>query len=227
MNWLCRLKPTRYLVLCGLVVGLSMAGGCAQDDSAVEGPSVDIGTAVSDVATTLAPDAAADVIDRGTDGQRIQVVSTQPEQGARVTLDHELVDGDQVVLKVRIRSFDNLYGIAAHLSYDPKTLELVAIQGHDVLNNFSHSSRTIAKDSPAGRILLGAARFRNSSQPWSTLQGATVDNQLWATLRFAVQADGEHVVSFDPARSFAKDSKYQDVATQWGEFRLIRQAGGP
>ena len=135
-----------------------MAGGCAQDYFAVEGPSVDIGTAVSDVATTLAPDAAADVIDRGTDGQRIQVVSTQPEQGARVTLDHELVDGDQVVLKVRIRSFDNLYGIAAHLRYDPKTLELVAIQGHDVLNNFSHSSRTIAKKSPSGRILLDVGR---------------------------------------------------------------------
>jgi hypothetical protein len=217
----------RGLSVCAMVAGLSTVVGCAQDDVAAEGPKVDIAGEATDAATTRTGNASGDVVTSGTIGQPTRVISTQPTKGARVTLDHELADDDQIVVKVTIRSFDNLYGIAAHLRYDAKALELVAIKGHDVLNNFSHSSRTVAKESPSGRLLLGAARFLNNSKPWSTLQGASVDSELWATLRFAVHVEGEHVVSFDPARSFAKDSKYVDVATKWGELRITRQVEAP
>ena len=214
----------RRLVVVVLVTGMSIAVGCAQDDVVVEGPVVKSDTGGPDIATTATNKDEVDVVGTGVVGQTSRVISSQPDTGARVTLDHTLIENDQIEVKVTIRSFDNLYGIAAHLGYDPKALKLVSIQGHDVLNNFSHSSRTIAKESQAGRILLGAARFLTNAQPWSKLEGAAVDSALWVTLRFAVQADGEHVISFDPARSFAKDSTYKDVATTWGQLRITRQA---
>ena len=206
------------------LTALSLLGpGCTRLTEVDEGPAASLADQGDD-ASGLESDggAGADVAP----APRTTVDSNQPSSGARVTLDHEVVD-KQVVVKVTLHSFTDLVGLAGHLRYDPKGLHLAKVAGHPVLKSTGFDSRTVVRESPAGRILLGGARFRINTTPWAAPEGAWVGHQLWATLTFDVLAAGSHRIHFDPLHALAKDSDYDDIGPAWGELTVSHQEVKP
>ncbi len=178
-----------------------------------------------DAAQTLAPVADAGVVadDAGQTAElgapATTIASTQPEMGPRVVLVAEVKD-DSVVVRVTLASFKELVGIASHLRYDPKGLRLTKVEEHKVLQSPGFSSRTVVRESPAGRVLMGAARYRIDTRPWDPPEGTTVGHQLWATLYFDVLSAGSHRLHFDPAGTLVKDASYVDIKASWGELTI-------
>ena len=209
-------------LLCVLVVA---ASACTRltSDTAVAGPGIPV-TAAADVGIVGEQDAGA-----GADvslGPSTTVESTQPTSGPRVTLAHKFV-GEQVVVQVTLNSFADLVGLAGHLRYDPKGLRLATVNEHPVLASKGFDSRTVVRESPAGRVLLGAARFRIDTRPWDPPEGAAIGQQLLATLTFDVLAAGSHRIYFDPDHALAKSAAYEDIDPAWGELTVHRQEVSP
>lgn len=114
----------------------------------------------------------------------------------------------------------DLLGIAAHLRYDPAKLQLTKLEllplaelGDD--NPGVWSSRGVAKDAPAGRILLGSARFRNQIAPFVYPAGAAVQREKWVALEFAVLAAGESKLWFDPPSKLARQGDGKALQLEW------------
>lgn len=114
----------------------------------------------------------------------------------------------------------DLLGIAAHLRYEPAKLQLTKLEllplaelGED--NPGVWSSRGIAKDAPAGRIMLGSARFRNQIAPYVYPMGAAVQRDKWVALEFAVLGAGETKLWFDTPSKLARQGDGKAVKLEW------------
>lgn len=144
--------------------------------------------------------------------------------GPRVELEPTKTGDDTFEVRVLVRSFPNLYGIAGHLRYDPKTLSLTKLTTLKMLDGGDYDGRSIGADQPKGRLLLGAARFRTKGSAYGALQGADVTKQVWATLSFKILADGTHKLAFDAATLMVKNASYEDVDTDFGGLEVTYAA---
>ena len=141
--------------------------------------------------------------------------------GPRVELEPTKTGDDTFELRLLLRDFPNLFGIAGHLRYDPAALEVTEIEKHTVLEGTGYASRTIAADKPKGRLLLGSTRFRTGGSFYSQLQGADVNKQRWVTLQVKVLQEGAHTIAFDPHSLMAKRSTYENVKTNFGQLTVV------
>ena len=117
---------------------------------------------------------------------------------------------------VWIGRFDDVIGVAGHLRFDPAALELVKVEAADVPNgitpNKDWEAVGVAKQSPAGRVLLGGARFRKEPSAYAAFDGAEVLREAWAVLEFVPKKVGTTTLAFDPPSIVARDSEGKDVA---------------
>lgn len=209
-------RRRRGAALGALCVALALlASACSGDETDTGASSLAAGSA--------GEDAQGDV----TEGQDTQseapgttVEADNVKVGTRVNLEGVVLPDGLVEVKVWLRSFADLYGVAAHLRFDPKGLKLKYVQGEEILAGMGFAGRTVLAESPSGRLLMGGARFRIETVPWDGPEGTSVGQQLWATLRFEVLTGGAHVVAFDADHSFAKDSKFKDVPASWGSLKI-------
>lgn len=211
--------PLRRVVVLVCVLVFAAAWGCSRltSDETVAGPGVPQGN--TDTAPTIEADAGD--VDVGP-GPGTTVASEQPTSGARVTLTHRLV-GEQVVVDVVLNSFADLVGLSGHLRYDPKGLQLEKVVEHSALKSKGFDSRTVARESPAGRVLLGVARFRIDTRPWDPPEGVAVGQQVLVTMTFNILAEGSHRIHFDSEHALAKNASYEDINPAWGELTVHRQ----
>ncbi len=196
---------------------VALLGGCGAEDGAA--------TAAADVAAgaDAQPDgdvsASLDAADSTTPA--IVLTSVGATSGPRVELDAALQADETVTVRVLVRDFDDLYAIASHLTWDPKALTLLEHKGHLMMLDSGYNARTLIKPSETGRLLLGAARFREGGSPWAAISGAKVGAEQWATLRFKLIAETAKL-SFEPTHSLAKSASYEAVATGWQHLTLQR-----
>ena len=121
---------------------------------------------------------------------------------------------------VWVGSIKDLLGIAAHLRYDPKALQLTKLELQSIAEMGDAGpgvwqSRGIAKDGPPGRILLGSARFRTAIAPFLFPEGAAVEREKWVALEFAVLTTGETKLRFDPPSQLARSGEGTALQLQW------------
>ncbi len=123
-------------------------------------------------------------------------------------------------VSVWVGSIKDLLGMAAHLRYDPKALQLTKLELQSIAEVGDDApgvwqSRGIAKDAPLGRILLGSARFRSTIAPFLFPQGAQVDREKWVVLEFAVLEHGQTKLWFDPPSQLARSGEGTALSLQW------------
>ena len=153
--------------------------------------------------------------------------------GPRVELTGEWDSASQRIrLRLHVASFKNLLGLAGHLTFDPTALRLTSLQGLPVpigsgSGTSEFTARTLAKEAPAGRILLGGARFRKKASPWKTPEGTAVGREPWATAEFEVLKHGTHAIAFDPATVTARNDGNEEVkGVTWGSAEVVWGQGG-
>ena len=187
--------------LAGFWLVLAAVSGCGDDGTKPAAGGADAASAASADVGDLPPlptfTAAADA------------------SGPRVRLEGGVQSDGQIAVDVVLRDFQDLYGIAGHLRYDPAGLELVSLVGQPILGGAGYVGRVLASDSPAGRILLGGARIRTSGDPWEAKAGAALGKQLWATAVFRVRTPGTYALTFDPDSTLARQGDYTRVEPSW------------
>lgn len=194
--------------------------GCSEDSLVVAGVQVD--------ASALS---AADAGQVGVAPVQI-VIEAGPASGARVTVEATAGEANhRVHLRYYLESFADLLGIAGHLRFDPAALRVVALEAKPVPAGASEDAEfwqpfSIARESPAGRLLLGGARFRHKPHPYAPFEGAVVGRELWLDLELEVVQPGTHVVAFDPASLVARTAAAKDIAVHWPTVRIV-QTGAP
>jgi hypothetical protein len=150
------------------------------------------------------------------------VASAHPDKGPYVELEGEWhADIGMVTARVFIANFPAVYGVAGHLRYDPEGLELAKLTMSDVPKGLASdaqtwTARSVGKEVPAGRILLGGARIALHPHPFLPLEGAKVGRELWATAQFRVKKPGDFKLSFDPDHDVARGVDGKDQAATWG-----------
>lgn len=158
--------------------------------------------------------------------------ASTPATGARVDLEGGWDDASKHVrVRLYVAGFANLLGLAGHLRFDPSALKLTALTGAPVplgpsKDTLTWEARTMAKESPAGRVLLGGARFRKKPNPYVGPEGAVVDRELWVTLEFEVLQPGTHTIAFDPASTTARNDGNEEVSATWGSGQIVWKQGG-
>jgi len=143
--------------------------------------------------------------------------------GPRILLEPTKTGDKTFTVRLLIVDFANLFGVATHLRYDPKALELTDLKTHELLRGPGYDARAIAKDSPKGRVLLGVARYLVSGSAFQALKGATVNKAAWATLTFKVLKPGKHTVTFDKNATIARRSDYQIVDAAWATLTVSHE----
>lgn len=139
----------------------------------------------------------------------------------RVVLEATMEDEPGTLrVEVVVRDCDDLHGIAGHLRYDPTALELLDInrgQMDALLGDDAVSSRVLARDSPPGRILLGATAFRRWTSAHKGLHAA---RWTWATLRFRTRKVGTSQLAFDPVHSLVRNTANEGFDVFWGSAQI-------
>lgn len=116
-------------------------------------------------------------------------------------------------------AFKDLLGIAAHLHYDPKVLTLTESLMQPLAETDkvagAYKTWSVFEESPAGRLLVGSARFRTLLHPWLVPEGRAVDREPWIELDFTVVGSGKTELTFDPNSTLARAGDGTEVAVQW------------
>lgn len=138
---------------------------------------------------------------------------------------------DRGVAEVRVfvGGFASLFGIAGHFRYDPEALQLVLVDMKPVpIGSASDAdtwtARSVGKDSPAGRILMGGARLPLAPSPYLSLAGAKVGRELWMVAEFRVLKAGDWQLGFDPTSQVARGDDGKELPTWWGVATLSATA---
>lgn len=220
--------PHRVTRIAGVAATLLIVG-CSDDVSKSTTKTADSSASPADVVTQ---DSSAKVIEPTVEGPGHAAGGYAEVSGQWDAATQRL----KVV--VWVGSVEDLLGIAAHLHYDPKALQLtklelqsIAEQGDDAPGVWQ--SRGIAKEAPLGRILLGSARFRTTTAPFLFPSGAAVEREKWVILEFAVLATGESALWFDPPSQLARAGDGAALKLQWlgGKIKVpqavvVGKAGG-
>ncbi|MSP90492.1 MAG: hypothetical protein EXR79_01605 [Myxococcales bacterium] len=180
------------------------------EDAAVTGPAKD-GASAPDVPDTAIDAAATPVVEPVT-------FNAGPEPGApHFHLEGAwLPESGRLKVVVWIGRFDDVLGVAGHLRFDPAALELAKVEAADVPSGIAPNTDWevvgVAKQSPAGRVLLGGARFRKEPSAYAAFAGAEVLREAWAVLEFVPKKAGTTTIAFDSPSIVARDSEGKDVA---------------
>lgn len=148
-------------------------------------------------------------------------VTGMPTQGPAVQLEGEWhADAGLMTVRIYLADFPALFGAAAHLRYDPEGLEMTKLTMADAprgpsADSATWTARSVGKESPAGRILLGGARVAMHPSPFLPLEGAKVGKELWATAQFRVKKPGTFALTFDPAHQVARGADGKDQVATW------------
>ncbi len=129
-------------------------------------------------------------------------------------------------VRVYVGGFAALYGLAGHLRYDPEGLELKQLDMKPVpmgpnSDSPTWTARSVGKDVPAGRILMGGARLARKPHIYLPLEGAKVNRELWATAHFRVKQVGDWKLEFDPAQTVTRGSDGKDQPAWWGKATVL------
>lgn len=192
------------------IAAVVLAAACGHDDPVASAPAPNApDTQAADAAiaqdTTPAPIALPSL-----DGGPEPVVSYVHITGEWVA------EGQKLRVRVWIGRFDELFGIAGHLRYDPDALELLTLEPHHVPQGPSASADweavSLAEDTPKGRILMGGARFRLKPSIYDPMLGVKVEREPWLVAEFKVKKVGTTSLHFDPATITARTAKGVDLA---------------
>lgn len=142
-----------------------------------------------------------------------------------VTIDGIWTESQHVRIEVAVNRFSDLFGIAGHLHYDPKVLQLTALQANavplgDKKDTSDYKPRAVAKEAPVGRILLGGARLSNVPSPFDTPTGVKVTHETWLVLEFSVLQKVATTIAFDPNTLVVRNGAYTEVPTDWGQLQI-------
>jgi hypothetical protein len=187
-----------------------LASACGQAETLTVAAAVDATQAVAD--TSAQPDVAAE-------GPQVKAVPHAPGPYVEIAAKW---DGAARRLRVTVWVGDvkNFLGIAGHLRYDPAVLELTASESWPLAENDPAQpgawlTRSVLKDSPAGRVLAGAARTRVVTHPWMAPDGVDFSRDKWFDLEFKVRAAGTTELRFDPDSTLCRQGDGAELALQW------------
>jgi len=133
-----------------------------------------------------------------------------------------------LTVDVTLTGFKDLYGVAGHLHYDPAHLELVNIEGKSPLVEGSYDNPTVARKSPAGRVLLGTARLQKKTGKGQLQAPTGIDlagTALWARLTFKPLAAGSSRVEFAPGDRGAFDSQKVLIKAEFLGGKVVTTGG--
>lgn len=194
-----------------LLAATLLLTGCSEETPELSGGSADASAGQADV---LALDAAGKASEPTVEGPGHGVggyteISGQWDAASK-----------RLKVAVWVGGVKDLLGIAAHLHYDPKVLQLAKLELQSIAEDGDAApgvwqSRGVAKDAPVGRVLLGSARFRTTTAPFLFPEGAAVDREKWVILEFAVLAVGETSLWFDPLSQLARSGDGTALQLQW------------
>jgi hypothetical protein len=214
-----RSRPALFRLAAATIVVMPLLWSCSNNQT-------DNGAGTETDATTGADDGSIG------NGTLPTFQASSPATGARVDLEGAWDDATQHVrVRLYIAGFANVLGLAGHLRFDPAVLKLVTLTGSPVplgpaKDALTWEARTMAKESPAGRVLLGGARFRKKPNPYVGPEGAVVDRELWVTLEFEVLQSGTHTIAFDPGSTTARNDGNEEVSATWGSGQIVWKQGG-
>ena len=189
-----------------------MAVSCADEVAVTGAVAVDAKTASADVAVDAAVNGASAGAMPTLDGQAhsaepyVEIAGLWNAEAQRV----------QVV--VWLGGFTDLLGIAAHLTYDPDKLELVAQQMLDPTQESASTGflwRGLVKEVAPGRLVTGIARFRAISHPYAYPDGTDLARAQWLSLEFVVKSTGKSTIGFDLPTRLARRATGEPIAAQW------------
>lgn len=191
---------------------LLLALGCSS--SATTGTkgaaaSADAAGTSGDVAATTAPKLVADAQDKG---PAVTFQGVWQESAKRMQV------------QVWVRDFPHLLGLAGHLRYDPEALRLESLKADGVPVGATadplFEAHAVARDTPPGRVLAGAARLNSKPSPWLVPEDVAVSSELWLTLIFDIRKPGSHKLYFDPDTVMARSADGKPIAVQWGSAHI-------
>ena len=134
-----------------------------------------------------------------------------------------LPQANRFAVQVRVHDVKGLLGIAAHLRHDPKKLRYISGTAGDLLKGLGYSQMTLIDEKPAGRLLLGAARFRVQVPDdigQDELYGKTITVRSWARLVYEVLEPGSHELYFDPNSTTARSADGNFIALAWTQLTV-------
>ncbi len=203
----------RAMTMLALLLGLGCSSGSAS--AAKKGAvTADVVSTPGDIATAGAP----------------TFVNDPQDKGPAVSFQGTWQDAKQLLhVTVWVHDFPHLVGLAGHMRYDPDALKLVTVTPTGVPVGDTpdplYESHAIAKDSPAGRILAGGARFMTKPSMYTPLADIAVSSELWLTLDFQVLKPGSHKLFFDPDTTMARSADGKLVVASWGSATIAWGGG--
>lgn len=127
-------------------------------------------------------------------------------------------DRNRLVVEVRVGGSVDIVGLAGQLTWDPAVLRLESTVVNDDLlvdDATNWSQRSLVKETPAGRLLLGSARFRTTSSPWLQVESVRITNAKWLTLTYDVLGKGNTAITFDPATTVVRNELGAQQKLTW------------
>lgn len=202
------MPPRRYLLSLALCV--SSLAACTEEAVAVKGSTAGAAVKGADAGVGAGEPTVAVSARQGKDGYVEFEGEWQPAES-------------RLEVRVAIGQFTDLFGIAGHLRYDPEVLQLLDLTPKDVPagpSKVEFLPRTVAKESPVGRILLGGARVPKSVGMQYQPEGAKVNREIWLVAHFRVIKAGTTVLQFDPASVVARGPDGTDRPAEWGQLTV-------
>lgn len=152
------------------------------------------------------------------------ITSAEQPAGGSVHLQGQWqADRQRVSVEVRVRGNVQLVGVAGHLRWDPKVLQLdsVDINPKLLLGDANiWEQRSVNKQAEPGRLLLGTARFRKELSFWSGVESLLVKDERWLTATFAVVGQGQTDVVFAPESTVARDDTGAQLPLVWTSVQV-------
>jgi hypothetical protein len=127
-------------------------------------------------------------------------------------------DRNRLVVEVRVGGSVDVVGLAGQLTWDPAVLRLESTAVNDELlvdDPSIWSQRSLVKETPAGRLLLGSARFRTTSSPWLQVESFRITNAKWLTLTYEVLGKGDTAIAFDPTTTVVRNELGAQQKLTW------------
>lgn len=205
------MKSPRRITCSAILAALLLLGSCSEETPETSSGSAD---ATGNTADAIGADGTANA-----DDPTVQGAGHGPGGYAEISGQWD-AKAQRLKVSIWVGSIKDLLGIAAHLHYDPKALQLTHLELQSIAEKGDDGpgvwqSRGIAKDAPLGRILLGSARFRTTIAPFLFPEGAPVEREKWVALEFAVLAKGETKLTFDPPSQLARAGDGTALKLQW------------
>ncbi len=210
-----------------LLWSLCALAACVNPLTAVPAPSTSGGARASDAA----------LFEDGATGRTFEtpgILQWQGEPvapaGAQVSMTAATnADGGDLEVSLWLHHMEGLLGVAGQLQYDPNCLQFKLGVGDELAaatdKNFS-TTKSLVKPVPAGRVLLGAARFvKPQVAPVDAFGPDTIEKRRWMKLRFQVVQDCDTTLGFDASTTLVRRVDGARIHTVWHGAKLQLRPG--